>query len=173
MKYHLHSLRHFFASWAIAQGFSPKRLQALFGHSSIQMTFDTYGHLLPSLEGDHAKFAAGELQIRTAGGRHKRDASHHPQYPTPPQEHECMNLQQVQTAIGAIDEIAREDLAAGRPVREAAGMISELRRRQVPLPTKNPLSWVRGVRSTIIFNRQGPSAALTADDNPDVDASDV
>jgi hypothetical protein len=84
-----------------------------------------------------------------------------------------MNLQQVQTAIGAIDEIAREDLAAGRPVREAAGMISELRRRQVPLPTKNPLSWVRGVRSTIIFNRQGPSAALTAADDPDVDAPDV
>lgn len=68
MKYHLHSLRHFFASWAIAQGFSPKRLQALFGHSSIQMTFDTYGHLLPSLEGDHAKFAAGELQIRGRRG---------------------------------------------------------------------------------------------------------
>jgi len=68
-KYHLHALRHFFASWAIEQGFTPKRLQALLGHSSIQMTFDTYGHLFPSLEDDHAKFAAGELQIRTAGGR--------------------------------------------------------------------------------------------------------
>ena len=64
-----HSLRHFFASWAIEQGFTPKRLQALLGHSSIQMTFDTYGHPFPSLEDDHAKFAAGELQIRTAGGR--------------------------------------------------------------------------------------------------------
>jgi integrase len=67
-KYGLHSLRHFFASWAIEQGFSPKRLQALLGHSSIQMTFDTYGHLFPSLEDDHAKFAAGALQIRAAGG---------------------------------------------------------------------------------------------------------
>ena len=56
----------FFASWAIEQGFRPKRLQALLGHSSIQMTFDTYGHLFPSLEDDHAKFAAGELQITTA-----------------------------------------------------------------------------------------------------------
>jgi hypothetical protein len=27
------------------------------------MTFDVYGHLFPSLEDDHAKFAAGELQI--------------------------------------------------------------------------------------------------------------
>jgi integrase len=62
-KYGLHALRHFFASWAIEQGFSPKRLQALLGHSSIQMTFDVYGHLFPSLEDDHVKFAAGELAI--------------------------------------------------------------------------------------------------------------
>ena len=62
-KYGLHALRHFFASWAIERNFSPKRLQALLGHSSIQMTFDTYGHLFPSLEDDHAKFAAGELAL--------------------------------------------------------------------------------------------------------------
>jgi integrase len=66
VKYGLHSLRHFFASWAIEQGFSAKRLQALLGHSSIQMTFDTHGHLFPSLEDDQAKFAAGELQITAA-----------------------------------------------------------------------------------------------------------
>jgi integrase len=62
-KYKLHALRHFFASWAIEQGFSPKRLQALLGHSAIAMTFDVYGHLFPSLEDDHAKFAAAELSI--------------------------------------------------------------------------------------------------------------
>lgn len=62
-KYGLHALRHFFASWAIEQGFSPKRLQAMLGHSSIQMTFDVYGHLFPSLEDDHAKFAAGEMSL--------------------------------------------------------------------------------------------------------------
>jgi integrase len=62
-KYGLHSFRHFFASWAIEQGFSPKKLQALLGHSSIQMTFDRYGHLFPSTEDDHAKFAAGELAL--------------------------------------------------------------------------------------------------------------
>jgi integrase len=62
-KYGIHALRHFFASWAIERGFSPKRLQALLGHSSIQMTFDRYGHLFPSLEDDHAKFAAGELAL--------------------------------------------------------------------------------------------------------------
>jgi integrase len=62
-KYGLHALRHFCASWLIEQGFSAKRLQALLGHSSIQMTFDRYGHLFPSLEDDHAKLAAGELAI--------------------------------------------------------------------------------------------------------------
>ena len=36
------------------------RCQALRGHSSIQMTFDIYPRLFPSLEDDHAKFADGE-----------------------------------------------------------------------------------------------------------------
>jgi integrase len=71
-KYGLHALRHFFASWAIEREFSPKRLQALLGHSSIQMTFDRYGHLFPSLEDDHAKFAAGELAF---GGPLTRSAT--------------------------------------------------------------------------------------------------
>lgn len=62
-KYGLHALRHFFASWTIERGFSPKRVQTLLGHSSIQMTFDVYGHLFPSLEDDHAKFAAGERAL--------------------------------------------------------------------------------------------------------------
>ena len=62
-RYGLHALRHFFASWIIERGFSAKRVQVLLGHSSIQMTFDVYGHLFPSLEDDHAKFAAGELAV--------------------------------------------------------------------------------------------------------------
>lgn len=62
-KYSFHSLRHFYASWIIEQDFSPKRVQSLLGHSSIQMTYDTYGHLFPSLEDDHAKLAAGEAAL--------------------------------------------------------------------------------------------------------------
>ena len=62
-KFGLHSLRHFFASWIIEQGFTAKKLQALLGHSSIQMTFDRYGHLFPNLEDDHNRFAAGALAI--------------------------------------------------------------------------------------------------------------
>jgi integrase len=62
-KYGLHALRHFFASWAIERGFSAKKVQALLGHSSITMTYDRYGHLFPSLEDDHAKFAAGAAEL--------------------------------------------------------------------------------------------------------------
>jgi integrase len=61
--FNFHTLRHFFASWAIERGFIPERLQALLGHSSMQMTFDRYGHLFPSLEDDHTKFASGELGL--------------------------------------------------------------------------------------------------------------
>ena len=32
------------------------------GHSSIQVTFDVYGHLFPQ-ENDHERFAAGELAL--------------------------------------------------------------------------------------------------------------
>ncbi len=62
-KYGMHALRHFCASWMIALSFPPKRLQAIMGHSSIQMTFDTYGHLFQNAEDDHAKLAVGELSL--------------------------------------------------------------------------------------------------------------
>ena len=47
-----HDLRHFFASMLIAQGESPKYIQDQMGHSSIQVTFDTYGHLFPQSKRD-------------------------------------------------------------------------------------------------------------------------
>ncbi len=58
----LHRYRHWFASWLIDQGFGPKRVQSLMGHSTIQMTFDTYGHLFPQ-DDDAERFAAGELAL--------------------------------------------------------------------------------------------------------------
>jgi integrase len=47
-----HDLRHFFASVLIAQGESPKYIQDQMGHSSIQVTFDLYGHLFPQARQD-------------------------------------------------------------------------------------------------------------------------
>ncbi len=62
-KYGLHALRHFYASLIIDQGFSPKKCQTLLGHSSIQMTFDTYGHLFPDPKEDRAKLEAAERAL--------------------------------------------------------------------------------------------------------------
>ena len=57
-----HPYRHFYASRLIDQGFGPKWVQYLMGHSSIQMTLDIYGHLFPQ-EDDHARLAAAELAL--------------------------------------------------------------------------------------------------------------
>jgi integrase len=43
----LHECRHTFASLLIDSGANPKAIQTFMGHSKIQMTFDTYGHLMP------------------------------------------------------------------------------------------------------------------------------
>jgi integrase len=52
-KYGLHALRHAAASLFIAHlDWTPKRVQTVMGHSSIQMTFDLYGHLFEDREGD-------------------------------------------------------------------------------------------------------------------------
>jgi integrase len=64
-KYGLHALRHAAASLFIEQGFSAKRVQVLMGHSTIQVTFDIYGHLFPSHDGDRA--AMQQLQARLVG----------------------------------------------------------------------------------------------------------
>lgn len=59
----LHDMRHTFASLLIHQGESPKFIQRQMGHSSIETTFDLYGHLFPeSYEG-----AANRLQAALFG----------------------------------------------------------------------------------------------------------
>jgi integrase len=46
----LHEARHTFASMLIAAGANPKAITTYMGHSSIQVTFDRYGHLMPGSE---------------------------------------------------------------------------------------------------------------------------
>jgi integrase len=43
----LHEARHTCASILIAAGVNAKALGVIMGHSTIAMTFDTYGHLMP------------------------------------------------------------------------------------------------------------------------------
>jgi integrase len=53
----LHEARHTFASMMIAAGVNAKALATYMGHSSITITLDRYGHLMPGNEGE----AAGRL----------------------------------------------------------------------------------------------------------------
>ena len=51
-KYRIHALRHAAASLFIEQGWTPKRVQTVIGHASIQMTYDLYGKLFKDPEED-------------------------------------------------------------------------------------------------------------------------
>jgi integrase len=65
--YGFHAYRHAFASLAIEQlRWQPKQLQAVMGHSSIQMTFNVYGHLFASPGDDQEGLRRLEAAIATA-----------------------------------------------------------------------------------------------------------
>jgi len=59
----LHDMRHTYASILISLGLNPKFIQKQMGHSSIQITFDLYGHLFPEAYED----AANKLQTALFG----------------------------------------------------------------------------------------------------------
>jgi integrase len=50
----LHECRHTYASLMIRAGVNAKALAVFMGHSSIQVTFDRYGHLFPGAEAEAA-----------------------------------------------------------------------------------------------------------------------
>jgi integrase len=50
----LHECRHSYASYMIAAGINTKALGTYMGHSSITITLDRYGHLLPGNETEAA-----------------------------------------------------------------------------------------------------------------------
>ena len=54
----LHECRHTYAAHMIAAGVNAKALSTYMGHSSITITLDRYGHLMPGNEAE----AAGQLE---------------------------------------------------------------------------------------------------------------
>lgn len=62
----LHECRHTFASLMIAAGVNAKALQTFMGHSSIQVTFDLYGHLMPGSEAEAAALLDAYLAAQRA-----------------------------------------------------------------------------------------------------------
>ena len=51
-KFRMHDLRHTFASLMVEQGTSIKVVQELLGHATVQMTLDTYTHVLPGTKAE-------------------------------------------------------------------------------------------------------------------------
>ncbi|MBR1188540.1 site-specific integrase [Bradyrhizobium sp. AUGA SZCCT0160] len=64
-KFGMHAFRHFCASLWIDANFSPKKIQTMMGHASIELTFDTYGHLFDAREDDDK--AMKKIQTKVLG----------------------------------------------------------------------------------------------------------
>ena len=58
----LHQARHTYASFMIASGVNAKALVQYMGHSSIKLTFDLYGHLMPGSEREAAQLLDAYLE---------------------------------------------------------------------------------------------------------------
>jgi integrase len=61
-----HDLRHSTASLLLALGVHPKVVSEQLGHSTIQLTLDTYSHALPTLQAEAAR-KLGSLLEREGG----------------------------------------------------------------------------------------------------------
>ncbi|WP_462188400.1 MULTISPECIES: tyrosine-type recombinase/integrase [unclassified Frankia] len=48
----LHDLRHAFASMLFAEGVAARTVMELLGHSTIQLTMNTYTHVMPETQRD-------------------------------------------------------------------------------------------------------------------------
>ena len=62
----LHECRHTFASLMIAAGVNAKALSTYMGHSSVMITLDRYGHLMPGSEDEAAALLDAYLARATA-----------------------------------------------------------------------------------------------------------
>lgn len=63
----LHQARHTYASFMIAAGLNAKALSAFMGHSSIKVTFDLYGHLMPGTATEAATLLDAYLGAQAMG----------------------------------------------------------------------------------------------------------
>ena len=66
----LHECRHTYAAYMIAAGINSKALSTYMGHSTITITLDRYGHLLPGNENNAAQMLETWLQHTTTPPTH-------------------------------------------------------------------------------------------------------
>lgn len=62
-----HDLRHTHAAMLIRMGVQPKVIQERLGHSSIKMTMDLYGYLMPGLQESVADALDTDFHLQTSG----------------------------------------------------------------------------------------------------------
>ena len=65
----LHQAGHTYASFMIEAGVNAKALASYRGHSSIKVTFDLYGHLMPGAESEAAEL----LDAYLSAGRERAE----------------------------------------------------------------------------------------------------
>ncbi len=65
----MHEARHTFASLMIAAGVNAKALSSYMGHSSVTITYDRYGHLMPGNEEEAASLLDAYLQRSSAAAK--------------------------------------------------------------------------------------------------------
>ncbi len=63
----LHECRHTYAAFMIAAGVNAKALSTYMGHSSITITLDRYGHLMPGSEAEAAGMLGAYLEREASG----------------------------------------------------------------------------------------------------------
>jgi integrase len=71
----LHQARHTYASFMIAAGVNAKALCSYMGHSSIKVTFDLYGHLMPGAEAEAASLLDAYLAADSEQGAERARAA--------------------------------------------------------------------------------------------------
>jgi integrase len=57
-----HDLRHTAATLLLSEGVHPKIVQEMLGHSQINLTLDTYSHVLPSMQQEASQKMNGLLK---------------------------------------------------------------------------------------------------------------
>ena len=67
-----HDLRHTHAAMLIRMGVQPKVIQERLGHSSIKMTMDLYGYLMPGLQESVADALDADFQMAASGRKSGR-----------------------------------------------------------------------------------------------------
>ena len=67
-----HDLRHTHAAMLIRMGIQPKVIQERLGHSSIKMTMDLYGYLMPGLQESVADALDADFQMSASGRKSGR-----------------------------------------------------------------------------------------------------